>query len=166
MIAELPAEEKKMAVALVKRNAFELSETLTPLLGESLSKLVFGLGVFGMGFSTIIILMLINGYAFREMVNKPNSTTVFGVGVLVAGIAGASWFYFWTNPDLKFYLAIYASTFGSMLLPVAYIAFLFDDEQPQHSPRRKANRFSDVVLEPADGFRSSWSLSSSGYGDL
>ncbi len=123
LIAALPKEEKSMAVALVKRNAFELSQTLSPLLGEKLSKLVFGLGVFGMGFSTIIILMLINGYAFREMLNKPNSVPVFATGVLVAGVAGASWFYFWKDPELKFYLAIYASTFGIMLLPVAYIAF-------------------------------------------
>ncbi len=138
LIAELPASEKELAVALVKRNAFELSQTLSPLLGEGLAKLVFGLGVFGMGFSTIIILMLINGYAFREMVNKPDSMVAFTVGVLVAGLAGASWFYFWNNPDLKFYLAIYASTFGIMLLPVAYIAFflmmnskrIMKDEKP------------------------------------
>lgn len=139
LIAELPAEEKKLAVALVKRNAFELSQTLSPLLGEGPAKLVFGLGVFGMGFSTIIILMLINGYAFREMVNKPDSMTAFTVGVFVAGLAGASWWFFWNNPDLKFYLAIYASTFGIILLPVAYIAFflmmnskrIMKDEKPR-----------------------------------
>jgi Mn2+/Fe2+ NRAMP family transporter len=138
LIAELPVEEKKLAVALVKRNAFELSQTLSPLLGEGPAKLVFGLGVFGMGFSTIIILMLINGYAFREMVNKPDSMTAFTVGVLVAGLAGASWWFFWSNPELKFYLAIYASTFGIILLPVAYIAFflmlnskrIMKDEKP------------------------------------
>jgi len=123
LIAELPPEEKQLAMAMVKRNAFELSQTLSPLLGEGLAKLVFGLGVFGMGFSTIIILMLINGYAFREMINSPNSMSAFIAGVLVAGLAGASWFYFWNDPDLKFYLAIYASTFGIMLLPIAYITF-------------------------------------------
>ncbi|MEM9586046.1 MAG: divalent metal cation transporter [Planctomycetota bacterium] len=138
-VAALSVEEKQLGAALVKRDAFELSQTLSPLLGESWSKLIFGLGVFGMGFSTIIILMLINGYAFREMVNRPNSMPAFAVGVLVDGTAGASWFYFWNNPDLKFYLAIYASTFGSMLLPVAYIAFflmmnsksILGDEKPR-----------------------------------
>lgn len=123
LIAQLPTEEKQLAVSMLKRNAFELSQTLSPLLGEGLAKLIFGLGVFGMGFSTIIILMLINGYAFREMVNRPDSMPAFVTGVLVAGLAGASWFYFWNEPELKFYLAIYASTFGIMLLPVAYIAF-------------------------------------------
>ena len=138
LIADLPAEEKQLAVALVKRNAFELSQTLSPLLGDGPAKLVFGLGVFGMGFSTIIILMLINGYAFREMVNRPDSMPAFAIGVLVAGLSGASWWYFWSNPDLKFYLAIYASTFGIILLPVAYIAFflmmnskqIMKDEKP------------------------------------
>ncbi len=121
LIASLPKEEKVMAAALVKRNAFQLSETLTPLLGPTGAKLIFGLGVFGMGFSTIIILMLINGYVFREMLGQPNASTPFVIGCLVAGISGASWVVVWDGAG--FWLAIVASSFGAMLLPVAYITF-------------------------------------------
>jgi Na+-translocating ferredoxin:NAD+ oxidoreductase RnfE subunit len=123
MVAELPEEEKRLAAALVKRNAFELSQTLAPLLGDERAKLIFGLGVFGMGFSTIIILMLINGYAIREMFGRPNSQTIFIIGVLIAGASGASWVELWTDPDKKFWLAILASTFAVMLLPIAYFTF-------------------------------------------
>ena len=123
MAAELPVGEKQLAAALVKRDAFQLSQTLSPLLGDSLAKLVFGLGVFGMGFSTIIILMLINGYAFREMVGRPNGTTPFVIGCLVAGLFGASWIYIWADDAARFWLAIFASSFGAMLLPIAYITF-------------------------------------------
>ncbi len=122
MVAELDEGEKVLALALVQRNAFQLSNTLSPLLGRSLANLVFGLGVFGMGFSTIIILMLINGFAFREMVGKPDGTAPFVAGCLVAGLFGASWVFLWDG-GAKFWLAIFASSFGMMLLPIAYVTF-------------------------------------------
>jgi hypothetical protein len=121
-IAAFSEEEKRVALSLVKRDAFQLSSTLEPLLGTALSNLVFGLGVFGMGFSTIVILMLINGYAFREMFNSPNGTAPFVIGCLVAGSSGAMWWYLWGG-EAKFWLAIFASNFGMMLLPIAYITF-------------------------------------------
>ncbi|WP_182867459.1 divalent metal cation transporter [Rhodopirellula sp. JC639] len=121
-VAALSVEEKRVALSLVKRNAFQLSGTLEPLLGQSLSNLVFGLGVFGMGFSTIVILMLINGYAFREMMGQPDGAVPFVIGCLVAGLSGATWWYLWDG-EAKFWLAIFASTFGMMLLPIAYVTF-------------------------------------------
>ncbi len=121
-IAKLESGEKVLAAALVKRDAFQLSQTLSPLLGASLAKLVFGLGVFGMGFSTIIILMLINGYVFREMLNQPHANGPFVIGCLVAGLSGASWVYLWSG-GAKFWLPIIASGFGMMLLPIAYVTF-------------------------------------------
>ncbi|MFK8112681.1 MAG: divalent metal cation transporter [Rubripirellula sp.] len=138
MVAGLSEEEKTLAAALVKRNAFQLSETLTPLLGSTLANLVFGIGVFGMGFSTIIILMLINGYVFREMLNQPNATAPFVIGCLVAGLSGASWVYVWAG-GAKFWLPIITSSFGMMLLPVAYVTFflmmnskrILGDEKPK-----------------------------------
>ena len=138
MAANLSLEEKKLALSLVKRNAFQLSDTLTPLLGATLANLVFGLGVFGMGFSTIIILMLINGYAFREIAGSPEGTTPFVIGCLVAGLCGVSWVWVWSG-GAKFWLAIFTSTFGMMLLPIAYITFflmmnskrILGDEKPK-----------------------------------
>nr|WP_253158117.1 divalent metal cation transporter [Stieleria tagensis] len=121
-VAALSENEKRLALSLVKRDAFQLSTTLEPLLGAKLANLVFGLGVFGMGFSTIVILMLINGYAFRELAGQPNGTVPFVIGVLVAGLSGASWLHLWDG-QAKFWLAIFASSFGAMLLPIAYITF-------------------------------------------
>lgn len=137
MVAALDESEKRVALSLVKRNAFQLSSTLEPLLGTTLANLVFGLGVFGMGFSTIVILMLINGYAFREMAGQPDGTTPFVIGVLVAGMSGFCWVYLWDG-EAKFWLAIFASTFGAMLLPIAYVTFflmmnskkILGDEKP------------------------------------
>ena len=121
-MAKLPEAEKRIAVSLVKRNAFQLSQSLAPLLGESNANLVFGLGIFGMGFSTIIILMLINGYAFCEMTGTEQGSPAFVAGCLVSGISGAMWPLIWDGPA-KLWLAILTSSFGMMLLPIAYFTF-------------------------------------------
>lgn len=121
-IAALPESEKLISSALIKRDAFELSTAIAPLLGEQNARLAFGLGIFGMGFSTIIILMLINGFAVCELTNQPMGGMTQFIGCLIAGISGASWWYFWQG-DSKVYLAIIASNFGMILLPIAYITF-------------------------------------------
>jgi Mn2+/Fe2+ NRAMP family transporter len=121
-IAALPEAEKQIASSLVKRNAFQLSESLAPLLGQDRANLVFGLGVFGMGFSSIIILMLINGYAFSEMLGQRQGGAAHVVGCLVAGVVGAIWPRVWGG-ETQFWLAILASSFGMMLLPIAYFTF-------------------------------------------
>jgi len=121
-IASLSEEEKLVASSLVKRDAFALSSALAPLLGEDTARLAFGLGIFGMGFSTIIILMLINGFAFCEVMNKPLGGMTQFVGCVIAGLSGALWWLFWQG-ESKVYLAIVTSNFGMMLLPIAYVTF-------------------------------------------
>ncbi|MCA9249452.1 MAG: divalent metal cation transporter, partial [Planctomycetales bacterium] len=110
--------------SLVKRTAFDLSSALAPLLGEQRARLAFGLGVLGMGFSTIIILMVINGYAFCELAGSRLGGFPYMLGCLAAGAVGASWWAVWKD-ESRFYLSIVASTFGMILLPIAYITFFF-----------------------------------------
>ncbi len=121
-MAALSGEEKRLSGSVVERNAWDLSMSLAPLLGQNRANVVFGLGIFGMGFSTIMILMLINGYAFSEMFGKAQGGRMHIVGCLVAGIAGASW-PFVRSGDSKIWLAILVSGFGMMLLPIAYLTF-------------------------------------------
>lgn len=121
-IAAMPGEERILAAATVKRNAFDLASAISPLLGEQNARLAFGLGIFGMGFSTIIILMLINGFAVCELANKPLGGGTQFFGSLIAGVVGFLWWGIWQG-DSQVYLAIVASKFGMMLLPIAYITF-------------------------------------------
>ncbi len=173
MAANLSADEKRLASALVKRDAFQLSRTLSPLLGDSLSKLVFGLGVFGMGFSTIIILMLINGYVFREMMGDPDGTAPFVAGVLVAGLSGASWMFLWQG-DSKFWLAIFASVFGAMLLPIAYVTFflmmnsrrIMGSERPAGGSRLVWNVLMAAAVIVASGWAITAILGEAGRSDV
>ena len=121
-IASLPAEEKIIASSLVKRQAFELATALEPLLGAQKARTAFGLGIFGMGFSTIIILMLINGFAVCELANKKLGGGVHLAGCMMAGVVGALWPLIWES-ESQVYLAVITSSFGMMLLPIAYITF-------------------------------------------
>ena len=138
LIAKLPKAEKEVAASLVKRNAFDLSQSLSPLLGGKMGNTVFGIGVLGMGFSSILILMLINGYAFCEMLGTKQGGMPHMVGCLVAGLMGACWWLFWDG-DAKMWFTILAGSFGMMLLPIAYVTFMLmmnsrkilGDDKPQ-----------------------------------
>jgi len=120
-------EERKLSLALVKPNAKHLAITLKPALekltgDERSAEWVFGLGALGMGFSTIIILMMINGYAFAEILGDYENT---GFRVLGAGLAlasGISWVWVWGTGS-QTWLLIIASTFAGILLPIAYFSF-------------------------------------------
>ncbi len=121
-VAAMSEEEKTVAATLVKPNTQQLARTLEPVLGDK-ANVVFGLGVLGMGFSTIIILSMINGYAFAEILNVYESTIVRVIGALAAILVGVAWFYIWTG-DSKTYLVIIASSFAAILLPIAYFTFM------------------------------------------
>lgn len=69
-IVKLLKVEKEVVVLLVKWNVFQFFETLVLLFGSIMVNMVFGIGVFGMGFSLIIILMFINGYVVCELFGK------------------------------------------------------------------------------------------------
>lgn len=121
-IPNLSDSEKLLAASLVNRNEFLLSSALAPLLPDGMARLVFGIGIFGMGFSTIIILMMINGYAFTEMADGRPNGRAHVLGCIVAGVSGASWFFIWDG-DAKVWLSILVSSFAIMFLPIAYVTF-------------------------------------------
>ncbi len=122
IVAKMPKEERTLAVALAKPNTRQLAKSLEPLLGAKNSNLVFGIGVLAMAFSTIIILMLINGFAFGEIFGNYESTKWRVFGSVLALAVGICWVGLWDGQS-KTYLAIVAGTFAILLLPIAYFAF-------------------------------------------
>lgn len=138
LVAAMPEEERLLAVALAKPNTRQLAKSLEPLLGEKNSNLVFGIGVLAMAFSSIIILMLINGFAFGEIFGNYDSPAWRLLGALLAVAVGVAWVWLWDG-ESKTYLAIVAGTFAILLLPIAYLAFLLmmnsrslmGDEKPE-----------------------------------
>lgn len=143
-LTTLSEPERLIVASLVQRNADQLSEALAPLLGKQTARLIFGLGVFGMGFSTIIILMLINGYAFTEMLGAKAGGAPHVIGCVVAGLAGASWVIAWTG-EAKIWLAIVASSFAILLLPIAYTTFFLMMNSTRILGKQKPTGISMVV---------------------
>ena len=122
--AALPMGDKMIAATLIKRDAFALADSLESLAGKGISQYVFGIGVVGMALSSIIILMLINGFTICEMLGQPSGGMLHRIGCFLPGITGAiGAFTLWK--DAKFYLAVPTSVFGMMLLPIAYVTFFF-----------------------------------------
>ena len=121
--AELPEADRLLASTLIERDAFALADTLGGLGGSGVAQIIFGIGVVGMAVSSIIILMLINGFALCEMTGRPSRGRLYRIGALLPAITGAIGALFLWSGRSKFYLAVPTSRFGMVLLPIAYIAF-------------------------------------------
>lgn len=119
-VESLPLAEKQVAAMLAKRDAFDLANALTPLTGTVFSQFIFGFGVLAMTLSTIVILMLINGFAISEALGAPKGGLAFKIGTLMplVGILGP---FLWSKA--AFWLAVPTSVFGMCLLPIAYVSF-------------------------------------------
>jgi hypothetical protein len=118
--------------------------TLAPLIGDrSAASQVFGLGAFAMAFSTIIVLMLINGYALAEVTGQYESRVWRVIGAALVGMSGFCWFLLPEGQDSRTWLVMVASAFAGILLPIAYFAFLLmmnsrpllGDERPRGAKR-------------------------------
>ena len=121
----MPPKEKANAtleMMTAKRTQFELANALKPFTGNLFSQYVFGIGVLAMAVSTIVILMLINGFAICEMLGVPDGGTPHRIGCLIVGVIGFFGPIAWG--ELGPWLAIPVSVFGMTLLPIAYITFL------------------------------------------
>jgi Mn2+/Fe2+ NRAMP family transporter len=116
----LPWADKRMAAMLVKRDAFNLADTLAPLTGPVIAQYIFGLGVIGMAMGAATMLMTINGLCFCELLGRPPRGWTQRFGSLMVSV-GALGPFFWK--EAAPYLAIPTSVFAMVLLPIAYFAF-------------------------------------------
>ena len=155
---EVDLADKKIAAMLVQRDAFLLANTLEKLTGPTVAHVVFGIGVVGMAFSTIIILMLINGFTVCEMIGIPPSGIQHRVFSLLPGVTGALGFLFlWGDGKARFWLAVPTSVFGMVLLPIAYLTFflmmnnrrMLGDHMPRGGRRNLVNLAMCVALGAA-----------------
>ncbi len=118
----LSQPDKDLAVMLAKRTVSDLSLSLKPLLGKW-SKIIFGIGVLAMAISTMLVHMMINGYAISEALGKPKNTRLFLIGALIPAFTGFLSPILWSG-TVKTSLAVPASVIATTLLPIAYLVFL------------------------------------------
>ena len=131
-IDALPSADRKLAYMLIKRDSLDLATALENLFGKGgLTQKVFGIGVLGMAISTIVILMVINGFCVSEMTGRDGDRVVQRLGALLPGVVGGLGFLaLWGDDQARFWLAVPTSNFGMVLLPIAYIAFFFMMNSP------------------------------------
>lgn len=120
---EANAADQELALMLVKRDNFQLANSLQPIAGKVVSQTIFGIGVVGMALSSIIILMVMNGVAFQEMFGKPGDKSVHYLGCAVSGVAGMAGPFIWKGQAAAA-LAVPTSVIGGSLIPIAYFTFL------------------------------------------
>jgi hypothetical protein len=164
--AEASRGDKEIAAMLVSRDSLQLAGSLEGLLGKNTSHTIFGVGVVGMAISSIIILMLINGFCITEAMGLEMSGTAHKVGSLLPGVTGALGFlWLWGDADAKFWLAVPTSVFGMVLLPIAYFTFfcmmnsksLLGDAMPTGNRRIALNIAMGIALV-ASLFGALWSI--------
>jgi Mn2+/Fe2+ NRAMP family transporter len=161
----LPLEEKQLAAMLANRGAKNLAVSLKPFLGEN-AQVIFGIGVLAMAISTLLVHMMMNGYAISEAFNKVGNSKFFVLGATMPAIAGLFSPYLWSG-DAKAAMAVPASVIATTLLPIAYLAFLLlmnsksalGDELPK---RRGLINILMVISAGAASFASIWALSAKG----
>jgi Mn2+/Fe2+ NRAMP family transporter len=158
----LPWADKRMAAMLVKRDAFNLADTLAPLTGPVIAQYLFGLGVIGMAMSAATMLMTINGLCFCELLGRAPRGWTQKIGSLMVSV-GALGPFFWK--DAAPYLAVPTSVFAMVLLPIAYFAFFLLMNQKtfmgKNMPTGGKRILWNVLMALASGaaaFGSVWSL--------
>ena len=158
---DLPLEEKQLAAMLSNRGAKNLAASLEPFLGKN-SQTIFGIGVLAMAISTLLVHMMMNGYAISEAFNKVGNAKYFILGAAMPAIAGFFSPALWSG-GTKAAMAIPASVIATTLLPIAYLGFLLlmnskaalGDELPK---RRGLINVLMIFSAGIASFASVWSL--------
>ena len=119
-IEALPYADKRMAAMLLRRHPDNLARSLSPLTGDVFAQYVFGIGVVGMAISSVIILMLINGFVVCEMLGLESGGWPHRLASLMPAV-GALGPFFWKQAAP--WLAVPTSKFGMVLIPIAYLTF-------------------------------------------
>lgn len=120
--AALPESDRRLAAMLASRDAGQLARTLEPVLGKAGANLIFGIGVFAMAMSTIIMMGLMNAAALGALLRKFNDRKVFLAGASMPLILGIFAPVLWTGAS-RAALAIPASVTAVTLGPIAYFTF-------------------------------------------
>ena len=119
---------------LAKRSANDLATALEPFLGKW-AQLIFGIGVLAMALSTLLVHMMMNGYAISEAFGQPGQRKIFLIGASIPALMGLLSPIVWSG-TVKAALVVPAAVIATTLLPIAYLIFLFINEFQKSIGRR------------------------------
>ena len=160
----LPESDRQLAAALTNRDSKQLSATLAPLMGESAANLIFGVGVLAMVVSTMMVHMMINGFAVSQAVGTPGKARPFIIGAcmpaLLATFAPIAW-----SSDAKTALLIPTAVIATVFLPIAYLSILLLMNSKTQLGEKRASPLINILMILSAGmatFASVWTLSARG----
>jgi Mn2+/Fe2+ NRAMP family transporter len=157
----LPQADKDLGVMLAQRNARDLATSLEPFLGRH-AQWIFGIGVLAMAVSTMIVHMMMNGYAISEAFGRPGEKGLFMIGAAMPALTGFLSPILWSG-QTKTALVVPAAVIATTLLPIAYFIFilLINSKKTLGESRPRHRAWINTVLilaASAAAFASVWSL--------
>jgi len=100
------------------QGAVDAAHALQPLVGLTVGRIVFSLGILSMCFTTLVIEMLICGFVLSEMFNFELHGWKYKASTMLANIGILGAFY-----AMPFWLPVITSSFNLLMMPVTYICF-------------------------------------------
>lgn len=159
--SEVSIADKQLSTMLAKRSSHELAAALEPFLGRHV-QLIFGIGILAMAISTMIVHMMINGYAISEAFGQYGNRKWFIAGAAIPAISGLFSPIIWAG-SVKSAIVVPASVIATTLLPIAYLIFilLMNSKRALGSELPKKRLVLNLALLIAGGiatFASVWAL--------
>ena len=114
--------DKELSTLLAKRDANDLASALKPFLGNW-AQIIFGIGILAMAMSTMLVHMMINGYAIKEALGYPSGNKWFLIGAALPAVSGWLSPFIWSG-SVKAAIVVPASVIATTLLPIAYLSFI------------------------------------------
>jgi hypothetical protein len=100
------------------RGAVDAAHALEPLIGLTLGRIVFSLGVLSMCFTTMVLEMLICGLVLSEMLGFELHGRAYKMSTMLANIGALGAF-----AALPFWVPVAASSLNLVMIPAAYLGF-------------------------------------------
>ncbi len=100
------------------RGAVDAAHSLEPLIGLTLSRIVFSLGILSMCFTTMVLEMLICGLVLSEILGFELHGRGYKASTMVANIGVLGAF-----ASLPFWVPVVTSSLNLIMIPAAYLGF-------------------------------------------
>jgi len=100
------------------RGAVDAAHALEPLIGLTLGRVVFSLGILSMCFTTMVLEMLICGLVLSEMLGFELHGLAYKASTMLANIGALGAF-----ASLPFWVPVAASSLNLVMIPAAYLGF-------------------------------------------